>query len=242
MMESTTLGAQYPVVDLGSAIRSMTMDIIMSFCFGESGCLNALEDKDFRHPVIQFMEESLPLLWVFKHFPVVQRMMLGTPEWASEKMGAKGIVMLKKVGLNLGFPTRLELTYNQKLTEQLFSFLNTLPPKAGKSPATFDALNNPKKIIFYRLLDERGRPIASRQSLFDEAQALFAGGSDTVGTTLSVGMYYVLSNRHVHLRLQRELKTIWPSGRLGDLTGDGLDTRPGWEQLEKLPYLVCLPD
>lgn len=237
-MRSTTLGTQFPVVDLGSAVKSLTTDIIMSFCFGESGCLNALEDKNFRHPVIQFMEESLPLLWVFKHFPIVRMVMLGTPEWISMKIGPIGIVMLKKVALNRRFPTRRRLTHNQKLTEQLFSFLDNTQSNTGKSPATLGTLNSP---IFYRLLDGRGEPIASHQSLFDEAQALYAAGSDTVGNTLSVGTYYILSNPHVHLRLQKELKMAWPSGRLGDVSADGPDIRPGWEQLEKLPYLVCSP-
>lgn len=73
------------------------MDVIMSFCFGES--LNTLFHETFRHPVIQFLEETLPLLWVFKHFPVIQTLMLATPEWVSERMGAHGIVLLKRVSI-----------------------------------------------------------------------------------------------------------------------------------------------
>ena len=91
-------GVKLAVVDLGSAIRSMTTDIIMSFCFGDS--INALHHETFRHPVIQFLEDSLPLLWVFKHFPIVQKMMLATPQWVTEKSGALGIVLLKKASFD----------------------------------------------------------------------------------------------------------------------------------------------
>ena len=99
-LAARTRNRETVVVDLGSALRSMTMDIIMSFCFG--GCLDMLKDEEFRHPVIVFLQESIPLVWVFKNFPVVQKMMLGTPERVSVMMGGHGIVTLKKVSDPLG--------------------------------------------------------------------------------------------------------------------------------------------
>ena len=96
-------GAKCVVVDIGSAIKSMAMDAVLFVCLGES--LDTLEDPNFRHPVVEFMEQTLPLLWVFKHIPIIRIVMLGIPDGISEMMGAHGILLLKKVYCNtLHFP------------------------------------------------------------------------------------------------------------------------------------------
>ena len=95
LSHSVVRGTQCAVVDMGSAIKSMAMDVIMSVCLGES--LNVLEDPKFRHPVVVFLEQSLPLVWVFKHIPIIRIMLLGIPDKVNEKMGAHGLLLLKKV-------------------------------------------------------------------------------------------------------------------------------------------------
>jgi len=95
LSNTTVGGTQCAVVDIGSAIKSMAMDAIMSVCLGES--LNTLGDPSFCHPVLKFMEQSLPLLWVFKHIPIIRVMMLGIPDGVNEKLGGHGILLLKKV-------------------------------------------------------------------------------------------------------------------------------------------------
>ena len=95
LSHTTMGGTQCAVVDIGSATKSMAMDAIMSVCLGES--LDTLEDPNFRHPVLEFMEQSLPLLWVFKHIPIIRVLMLSIPDGVTEKLGEHGILLLKKV-------------------------------------------------------------------------------------------------------------------------------------------------
>lgn len=70
----------------------------------------------------------------------------------------------------------------------------------------------------------------TRKSLYEEAQALLFAGSDTVGNTLAVGSFHVLSNPEVYKTLFNELQEHWPN----------LDKPLGYEELERLPYLVCI--
>ncbi|KAF8421195.1 cytochrome P450 [Tirmania nivea] len=208
-------GTSGAVVDVGSAIKSMAMDAVMSVCLGES--LNTLEDPKFRHPVIEFMEQSLPLLWVFKHIPIIRVMMLSIPDGVSARMGTHGILLLKK-----------------KL-DAFLAGLEDLDATQNTRKHGFNTDFGSKEIIFHRLLDDNNKPVAHYGSLFDEAQALFVAGSDTVGNTLSLSIFHILSNEEVYSNLCKELKEAWPSGDLKNIS-----TRPRWENFEKLPYLTAV--
>lgn len=69
----------------------------------------------------------------------------------------------------------------------------------------------------------------SRKSLFNEAQNLLFAGSDSVGNTLAVGIFHILNNPEVYKKLVDELLENWPK----------LDEPLGYEEIERLPYLVC---
>lgn len=94
---------------------------------------------------------------------------------------------------------------------------------------------SPHPIIYSRLLDPniRGADAAppTRKSLQDEAQVMIFAGSDTVALTLVTGLFHVMDNPAVHQKLMAELTQAWPD----------LGTAPGYEDLEKLPYLVLHP-
>lgn len=95
--------------------------------------------------------------------------------------------------------------------------------------------DSPHPIIYSRLFDPtvRGADAAppTRESLQDEAQVMMFAGSDTVAHTLTTGLFHVLDNPAVHEKLFAELAQAWPD----------LAVAPGYEELEKLPYLVLLP-
>jgi cytochrome P450 len=59
--------------------------------------------------------------------------------------------------------------------------------------------------------------------------ALLIAGSDTVGNTLAVGGFHVLNNPNLYEKLFNELKKNWLV----------LEKSLGYEELEKMPYLVC---
>lgn len=67
------------------------------------------------------------------------------------------------------------------------------------------------------------------ERLTDDAMTLIIGGTETTSRSLCVGMFNVLSDRKMQLRLREELRTVMPTP----------DTRPTWNQLEQLPYFVC---
>lgn len=88
---------QKKAVDISSAFRSTTMDIIATFCFAE--CMDTLDWKEFRHPLLVSVEASLPIFWVFKHFPPVRWMVLNCPPWLSVILNpnSAGILQVREV-------------------------------------------------------------------------------------------------------------------------------------------------
>ena len=85
--------------------------------------------------------------------------------------------------------------------------------------------------IYHRLMDpeaHRDKRIPSAGSLYEEAQALMFGGTDTVGNTLMVGAFHLLKNHEKMQKLKSELSAAWPS-----LT----ENEPKVRDLERLPYL-----
>ena len=102
-----------------------------------------------------------------------------------------------------------------------------------------NVLRNPKlldesshRVIYSELLEaeaSKGHPPPSVLQLCHEALALYAGGSHPVAVTLMKGVYHLLRNPDAKQRLVDELHTVWPV--LDDQT-------PGYEDLEKLPFLA----
>jgi cytochrome P450 len=91
----------------------------------------------------------------------------------------------------------------------------------------------PHPIIYRELLNpeaNKGRPVPTALQLQHEAELLFSAGSHTVGTTLMIGVYYLLHSPEAKQRLVDELFEAWPS----------LDQAPNYEQLEKLPFLASV--
>ncbi|KAH9055044.1 putative P450 monooxygenase [Lactarius vividus] len=93
--------------------------------------------------------------------------------------------------------------------------------------------NASHRIIYHSLLDSdanKGRPLPSKLSLWHEAGALLAAGSDTIAISATATSYHVLHNPEVQQRLVKELRTAWPV----------LEEAPRYEVLEKLPYLTAV--
>ena len=77
----------------------------------------------------------------------------------------------------------------------------------------------------------KGHAPPSALHLCHEALALYAAGSHPVAVTLMTGVYYLLRDPETKQRLVDEVHTAWP-----DLN----DQAPGYEDLEKLPFLVSV--
>lgn len=46
------------------------MDVITYLCFGQP--INAVDEPDFKSPLIEAMDSGLPIITIFKHFPIVR--------------------------------------------------------------------------------------------------------------------------------------------------------------------------
>lgn len=162
------------------------MDTITSFCFAKS--VDALAEPDFKAPIIEAMEASLPAFVLFKHFSFIRRAVFGMPPWLSV------VVSPQTAGL-----VRLQQLLGAQVTDVV------------KNP---DSLKGaPHQIIYHELLNpeaSKGAPLPSAGSLYEEAQALMFGGADTTGNTLMLGTFYVLESPGLVKRLKDELKRAWP--------------------------------
>lgn len=70
--------------------------IIDIFC-GES--LDCIQAPEFKAPIIQAMDESIPYIMFMKHFPIFRLMMESCPPYLSKVLspGANGLVDFRKV-------------------------------------------------------------------------------------------------------------------------------------------------
>lgn len=66
--------------------------------------------------------------------------------------------------------------------------------------------------------------------LTNEVFSILVGGTETTGRSLSLGFFHILSDSTVRAKMREELRSVMPTPQ----------TRPTWNQLEQLPYLVCL--
>lgn len=65
--------------------------------------------------------------------------------------------------------------------------------------------------------------------LADEGFAIIIGGTETTTRSLGLGAYHLIGNENIRLKLREELRSVMPTP----------ESKPSWNQLEQLPYLVC---
>lgn len=221
-------------IDMCFATKSLTLDLVMEFCFAKT--FDTLRAPGFQHPMVLGTDRALRALWTVKHFKIL-KLVLVLVDAVPEKLARwvipealQGTILLKSV-----------------LGAQVDAFVKDPEGMAGKVA---------HDVIYNRLLGigEFGekqkseklarRPKISRRSLYDEAQALMFGGTDTGGNTLSLGTFFILTTPGVLEKLVEELRTVWPGNpwegmpEVGQEYIDGSGRLPvGWDALEKLPYL-----
>ena len=191
--------------DLFFGFRCFTMDTITAFCFAQS--VNAIDAPNFAAPIVEAMEAASPAFILFKHFPLYRKFVFSLPSWIAIKASPE------TAGL-----TQLQVILGNQVKE-----VTTNPDSLKEAP---------HPIIYHSLLDPRvhkGRPTPNPISLYEEAQALMFGGTDTIGNTLTVGFFHILDQPELYARLQDEVRRVWPN----------LDDHPTFEMLEPLPLLTA---
>lgn len=181
------------------------------------------------------------MIWIFKHFPVVQKVLLNVPECFASvlKPSTTGILEQKRMIKDQideimkdpaslcggGHETIYHYFLNPKGREEFY-----VAPEPG-AKATRELVaddRNIKEGLTSENIGIHRLPPLSRAYLLDEGLYMRFAGSDTVGNVCTVALYYILTNPHVHQTLLGELMEIWPDK----------DLLVGYEKLEKLPYLV----
>jgi hypothetical protein len=160
------------------------MDTITSFCFAKS--VNALAEPGFKAPIIEAIEALLPAFVLFKYFSLICRAVFSMLLWLSV------IVSPQTAGL-----INLQRVLGAQVTE------------VANNPGSLrDMLH---RIIYHELLSpevSKGVLLPSVGSLYEEAQALMFGGSDTTGNTLMLGTFYLLESPDLIARMKKELRDV----------------------------------
>ncbi|CAA7265160.1 unnamed protein product [Cyclocybe aegerita] len=60
--------------NLDLAFRSTSLDIITSYCFSKSS--DFPNSDNFQNPILDAMDQTLPMIWIFKHFPLIKAVLL----------------------------------------------------------------------------------------------------------------------------------------------------------------------
>jgi len=173
--------------NLDLAFRSTSLEIISSYCFASSA--HMLDSESFQHEILSAMDHTLPMIWVFKHFPLIKFLLLGVPECLASvlKPSTKGILEQRK-----------------QMGAQIDDIL--------KDPSSLQ--NADHETIYHHFLtpqpENQRMPPITREWLLDEGLYLRFAGSDTVGNVCTVGTYHILHNKDVHQKLYQSLKEVWP--------------------------------
>lgn len=174
-------------VNLSAALRSTTLDIITSYCYGRS--YDAITHSDFKHPILDGMEATFYVVWLFKHFRFTIPLLMGMPIWA-----------LKLVSPEIVDFSRLRLDIMERIDSLL------------KDRSSLDHAEH--ETIYHHLLSPQGGKIQhetpSRKCLISEAINLLLAESDTIRNACVVGTFHVLNDRGIHSKLLTELDNAWP--------------------------------
>ncbi|KAK2626244.1 hypothetical protein QTJ16_004506 [Diplocarpon rosae] len=172
--------------DLLYAFRCFTVDTVQDFCFGKS--VHTMDEPEFRAPLVEAMDASLPTFFLFKNFPLFRKMIFSLPPWLAIKSSPETAGLTNLQGI-LGKQVRDVIA----------------------NPESLQKTSHPT--IYHRLLDpdaHKGGPIPDATSLYEEAQTMLFGGGVTVGDTLMTGHFHILDQPNLYEKLRAEVRTIWP--------------------------------
>ncbi|XP_006461681.1 hypothetical protein AGABI2DRAFT_205504 [Agaricus bisporus var. bisporus H97] len=214
------------------AFRSLSLEVITTYCFARSS--HAMDAPNFQHPILSAIDNTLPMIWIFKHFPLVQKVLLSVPECFASvlKPSTTGIIEQKRmikeqIDQILEDPSTLSRGGHETIYHY---FLNPKNKEEFSMRLETDPKDNSLPNPTGELEGRHNFTTLSKNYLLDEGLYMRFAGSDTVGTVCTAALYHILNNPLVHQTLLKELMEIWPDK--GILIG--------YEKLEKLPYFTAV--
>ena len=145
-----------------------------------------------------------------RNFPLLRKLLFASPPWLLKALNPQTAAL-----------------------DQLRAILGGQVREVSSHPEMLE-MEGGHRIIYHELLKERtgkdgGKlPVPVPGSLYEEAQALLFGGTDTVGMRLITGISCVSQDRDAERRLRCEIRSVWKD----------LSDEIRLEELERLPYLV----
>lgn len=86
-----------------------------------------------------------------------------------------------------------------------------------------------KGSVMQSLVDNGIPPhLAGDKRLSVEMLSILTAGTETTARALAVGFFHIIKEKSIQTKLREELKSVMPTP----------DSRPTWDQLKQLPYLV----
>ena len=172
--------------DMLFAFRCFAIDTVTTFCFDKS--VDAIDAPEFKAPIVEAMDNSLPTFHLFKHFPLFRKTIFSLPPWLAIKAS----------------PETAGLTHLQVILGEQVKDVTTNPQSL---------IDTQYPTIYQRLLDpeaHKGHPIPNATALYEEAQTMLFAGGVTVGDTLMTGTFYILDQPLLYQRLRAEVFEAWP--------------------------------
>ncbi|PSS28335.1 hypothetical protein M430DRAFT_165930 [Amorphotheca resinae ATCC 22711] len=172
--------------DLFFGLRCFAVDTTTSVCFAIS--VDALDEPEFKAPIVEAMEKAPAHLVLFKHFPWLQSIFIRMPRWLT--------VMVAPQTSGIA---------------RVMDILRTQIKDAMANP--YSLKDSSRHIVYHALLSveaNEGAKSADEKSLLQEAQSLLLCGSDAVSNQIMLGTWHLLESPALVRRLNKELLKVWP--------------------------------
>ncbi|KAJ5889017.1 Benzoate 4-monooxygenase cytochrome P450, partial [Penicillium taxi] len=188
------------VVCLNGVFAALTADVISEYSFDMS--FDFLKSEADTNDLQQAVEGSSKMYHVLRILPLLHRFIADIPLWLMKMLFPEGAKLLE---------------VQQSIRKQCVECLKDSSAAKGTTESIFSTLADPSTPAEERTADR----------LTNEAWVVLAAGMETTARTLSVGMFHLLNNKVMMLKLREELKKVMPKPT----------SHITWSQIEHLPFL-----
>ncbi|KAI9372838.1 cytochrome P450 [Aspergillus egyptiacus] len=189
------------VLELIDRLQGMTGDVITQYAYGQDYRLQ--EPQNVGQGIVKVVQEGTDVIHLHRFLPLINHLLRLVPFQAMARI----------------FPARVAI----------YDLLNGVKDSCMQALSETNASIPLEKMTMFHALTAPDVPAEEKtiKRLQDEGLVLFAAGTETTATTLSVALFYILSDQSVKQKLRSELEEVMPNPY----------DCPPWRELEKLPYL-----
>ncbi|OAP62024.1 hypothetical protein AYL99_04227 [Fonsecaea erecta] len=195
-------------VDLSLGYRSLTSDVVMSYCFADQG-FKSLEADEFQSPMLLALEQMFDVMQYTIYWHNAARMLLRLLSRMTKEQAEKYV------------PALAATNWISEQCRQKVEKIMSRQGSQSKYPTVFDAWADPsfKKDSFNPTLEQ----------LTADAFVFHGAGTDTTAHTLTLGSWHIMNNKEIVSKLRKELERVIPDPDSTQMVSTTV--------LEELPYL-----